>query len=116
VQVCAADAATVYMNYCFSLRDNWFGYIDNGKCSMTCNETSFHGLELDALCVSTIDSYVAACYQAGSRRCKESYDVCNFLWFTETLDWHFCDNGIVEIFHVLFDGVPVAAIEIDGTR
>ena len=55
------------MDYCFTLRNNWFWYINNGEGAMTCNETSFHGLELDALCVSAVNGDVATGDQA---RCR----------------------------------------------
>ena len=67
VEVGSANSATIDVYYCFALRNNWFWYINNGECAMTCNETSFHGLELDALCVTTINCDVAACYQACCR-------------------------------------------------
>ena len=55
------------MDYCFTLRNNWFWYINNAESAMTCNETSFHGLELDALCVSAVNGDVATGDQA---RCR----------------------------------------------
>ena len=60
MQIGAANTATIYMDYCFALGNNWFWYINNGEGAMTCNETSFHGLELDALCVSAVNGDVAA--------------------------------------------------------